>query len=118
MVALLNTNVLVLNNSFQPLHVCHARRALVLVLGGKAEVVEYYDKSFARSVSRRFQLPSVVRLHIYINPSMRSVVLNRIAQPHANGHRGRPRLDHLADWLVEGAIVAMFDQPCEITIRE
>ena len=77
MVALLNTNVLVLNSSFQPLHVCHARRALVLVMGGKAEVVEYYDKAFVRSVSRKFQLPSVVRLHIYISPDKRSVVLNR-----------------------------------------
>lgn len=74
---MLNTNVLVLNSSFQPLHVCHARRALVLVMGGKAEVVEYYEKSFVHTVSRRFQLPSVVRLRIYIRPDRRSVVLNR-----------------------------------------
>ncbi|MBW7998040.1 MAG: HNH endonuclease [Candidatus Glassbacteria bacterium] len=74
---MLNTNVLVLNSSFQPLHVCHARRALVLVMGGKAEVVEYYEKLFVRSVTRCFQLPSVVRLRIYIRPDRRSVVLNR-----------------------------------------
>jgi 5-methylcytosine-specific restriction endonuclease McrA len=77
MVAMLNTNVLVLNSSFQPLHVCHAKRALVLVMGGKAEVVEYYDKVMVRTVSRAYQVPSVVRLRIYIRPDRRSVVLNR-----------------------------------------
>ena len=74
---MLKTSVLVLNSSFQPLHVCHARRALVLVLCGKAEVVEYYERKFVRTVSRRFQLPSVVRLRIYIQPNRRSVALNR-----------------------------------------
>ena len=74
---MLNTNVLVLNSSFQPLHVCHVRRALILVLRGKAEVVEYYEKLFVRTVSRKFQVPSVVRLRIYIQPTRRSVALNR-----------------------------------------
>ena len=74
---MLNTNVLVLNSSFQPLHVCQARRALILVMGGKAEVLEYYEKAVVRTVSRAFQIPSVVRLRIYIRPERRSVVLNR-----------------------------------------
>lgn len=74
---MLNANVLVLNSSFQPLHVCHARRALVLVMCGKAEVVEYEESQFVRTVSRLFPLPSVVRLRIYIQPNRRSVALNR-----------------------------------------
>ncbi len=74
---MLKTSVLVLNSSFQPLHVCQARRALVLVLCGKAEVVEYYERKFVRTVSRRFPVPSVVRLRIYIQPNRRSVALNR-----------------------------------------
>lgn len=74
---MLNTQVLVLNNSFQPLHVCHARRALVLVMHKKAEVVEYYENFFVRTVSRVFQLPCVVRLGIFIQPNRRGVSLNR-----------------------------------------
>ncbi|MEA1997333.1 MAG: HNH endonuclease [Gemmatimonadota bacterium] len=74
---MLRTNVLVLNNSFQPLHVTQARRALVLVMGGKAEVVEYYENFFVRTVSMAFQLPCVVRLRIYIQPRRRGVALNR-----------------------------------------
>jgi 5-methylcytosine-specific restriction endonuclease McrA len=74
---MLNTQVLVLNNSFQPLHVCQARRALVLVMRGKAEVVEYYEHFFIRTVSRAFKLPSVVRLRMFIQPNRKGVALNR-----------------------------------------
>jgi 5-methylcytosine-specific restriction endonuclease McrA len=73
----LNHHVLVLNNSFQPLHVCQARRALVLVMLGKAEVVEYADHVFVSSVSQKFRLPSVVRLGVYIAADRRTVSLNR-----------------------------------------
>ena len=74
---MLNNSVLVLNSSFQPLHVCQARRALVLVMIGKAEVLEYYDHLYARSVTQRFRLPSVVRLMRYINTNRRAISLNR-----------------------------------------
>ena len=35
-----NAPVLVLNQNFEPLNVCNVKRALVLVLCGKAEVLE------------------------------------------------------------------------------
>ena len=35
--------VLVLNQNYEPLNVCNARRALVLVDGGKAEVLEHAE---------------------------------------------------------------------------
>ena len=37
---LLNQSVLVLNQSYEPLHVCSVRRAIVLIFRGRAEVVE------------------------------------------------------------------------------
>ncbi len=74
---MLNAQVLVLNSSFQPLHVCQARRALLLVLQDKAEVVEYYEHLLVRSVSRAFRLPCVVRLRGFLQPSRRGVALNR-----------------------------------------
>ena len=55
----LNRHVLVLNNSFQPVHVCSARRALILVMLDKAEVLEYNDHLLVRSVSRSSKLSSV-----------------------------------------------------------
>jgi 5-methylcytosine-specific restriction endonuclease McrA len=53
--------VLVLNQNYEPLNVCNARRALVLVLRGKAEVVELAE-GVLRTASRIIQLPSVIRL--------------------------------------------------------
>ena len=43
MPTVLNQSVLVLNQSYEPLHVCSVRRAIVLVFRGRAEVVEACD---------------------------------------------------------------------------
>ncbi|ACZ39060.1 HNH endonuclease [Sphaerobacter thermophilus] len=53
--------VLVLNHNYEPLNVCNLRRAIVLVLSGKAEVLEAYDVTVA-SARQRFDAPSVIRL--------------------------------------------------------
>ncbi len=57
--------VLVLNQNYEPLNVCHVRRAIVLVLRGKAEVIEGAS-AFFHSATRAMQLPSVIRLIQYI----------------------------------------------------
>lgn len=56
--------VLVLNQNYEPLNVCNARRAIVLVDRGKAEVLEHNGGAL-RSPSRIIQQPSVIRL-IYL----------------------------------------------------
>jgi len=56
-----NGSVLLLNQNYEPLNVCSLRRALVLVLGGKAEILEN-GRGFIHSVSRAWPVPSVVRL--------------------------------------------------------
>lgn len=53
--------VLVLNSNYEPLNVCNIRRAIVLVLNGKAEVLEEYDL-MVTSTSEIFDAPSVIRL--------------------------------------------------------
>ncbi|MDQ2682794.1 MAG: HNH endonuclease, partial [Chloroflexota bacterium] len=35
--------VLVLNQNYEPLNICNVRRAIVLVIDGKAEVLEEYN---------------------------------------------------------------------------
>ena len=58
---MIESPVLVLNQSFEPLNVCHARRAIILLYQGKAETVEDGLGEF-RSVSMVFPRPSVIRL--------------------------------------------------------
>ncbi|MEP6872623.1 MAG: HNH endonuclease [Anaerolineaceae bacterium] len=50
-----------LNQNYEPLNVCNVRRALVLVLRGKAEVIEIAHGVF-RSARMTYVLPSVIRL--------------------------------------------------------
>jgi 5-methylcytosine-specific restriction endonuclease McrA len=59
--AIVSSAVLVLNENYEPLNVCNERRAIVLVNGGKAEVLEH-GRGYLRSPSQQIQLPSVIRL--------------------------------------------------------
>ena len=73
---MLNKNVLVLNQNYEPLNVCTVRRAFLLIFGGKAHAVELLNE-VARSVSQEFPIPSVVRLERYIHAPRRRVVLSK-----------------------------------------
>ena len=61
--------VLVLNYTFEPLHFTNARRAITLLMNGKAEAVEASPR-VVRSPSVAFPLPAVIRLAIYIRKPM------------------------------------------------
>lgn len=56
--------VLVLNASFEPINVCAARRALVLILKGVASAEEHTPMQ-VHSSRNALRLPSVIRLHDY-----------------------------------------------------
>lgn len=58
---MVNSRVLVLNQNYAPLNLCHARRAIVLLAKGKAEILEN-GAGVLRSPSCLFPLPSVIRL--------------------------------------------------------
>jgi 5-methylcytosine-specific restriction endonuclease McrA len=69
--------VLVLNYTYEPLHFTNAKRAITLVLSGKAEGVEASSR-VVRSPSRVFPLPSVIRLGVYIRkPFLERVAFNK-----------------------------------------
>jgi len=69
--------VLVLNYTYEPLHFTNARRAVTLLLAGKAESVESSPR-VVRSPSRVFPLPSVIRLAVYIRkPFLERVAFNK-----------------------------------------
>ena len=60
----LHKPVLVLNASFEPINVCAARRALVLILKGVASAEEH-TQLHGHSTRNAIRLPSVIRLHDY-----------------------------------------------------
>jgi len=65
---MLNSSVLLLNHNFTPLSVTSARRAVIMVWTGKAEIIETSGK-FIHSVSRRFDIPSIIRLLMLVRVS-------------------------------------------------
>ena len=73
---MLERSVLVLNQNYEPLSVCSVRRALLLILRGKAETVEKLAE-VVRSVTQDHPVPSVVRLGRYIRTPRRRVVLSK-----------------------------------------
>jgi 5-methylcytosine-specific restriction endonuclease McrA len=56
----------VLNASYEPLSIVTAKRALILILEGKAVVVEEHPTLEVRSVSQNFKVPMMVALKHYI----------------------------------------------------
>ncbi len=58
---MINMPVLVLNQSYEPLNICRARRAIVLIYQNKAEMLEN-GSGFIHSSGGEFPVPSVIRL--------------------------------------------------------
>jgi 5-methylcytosine-specific restriction endonuclease McrA len=58
---LLDSPVLVLNLNYEPLNVCNVKRAMTLVVVGKAEVLEN-SRGVIRTPSTIFLCPSVIKL--------------------------------------------------------
>ena len=75
--SIVNRNVLMLNQNYEPLTVCSARRAIVLLFQGKAEMIETADGLKIRTVDNHYALPSVVRLWQYRKVPYKRIVLTR-----------------------------------------
>ena len=57
----MDTLVLVLNSNFEPLNVCNTRRAIGMMLEGKAALIAN-GRGIIQTVSQNYPLPSVIRL--------------------------------------------------------
>jgi len=78
---------LVLNATYEPLCVVSARRAVVLVLKEKAEVL-HVGKEMFRAERLSVPLPSVIRLKYFVRVPFRArAALNRRAVFARDGHR-------------------------------
>jgi 5-methylcytosine-specific restriction endonuclease McrA len=79
--------VLVLNASYEPLSVVSTRRAAVLVLNEKAQMLEATDRIW-RAERVQLPVPSVIRLNKFVRvPYGRTVPLTRNAVFARDGHR-------------------------------
>ena len=67
------SKVLVLNASYEPLNICSWRRAVILILKGKAEQIEHNGKL----VYADFPLPTVIRLRSYVKIPYKEITLSR-----------------------------------------
>jgi 5-methylcytosine-specific restriction endonuclease McrA len=75
---MMHTHVLLLNASFEPLHLVPVQRAVSLMLAGKAQAV---DGIAARLRTPRtvFEVPSVLSLKYYVNAPQRGASYSRRA---------------------------------------
>jgi 5-methylcytosine-specific restriction endonuclease McrA len=73
----MNQPVLVLNANYEPLNVCDTRRAIGLILTGKAEMVAN-GRGYIRTARSSYPRPSVIRLeHIVHRPRPRVKLTKR-----------------------------------------
>lgn len=76
-IMLINSSVLMLNQNYEPLTVCSARRAIIMSILGKVDVVETYDGLRVHSEKSSVPLPSVVRLSWYVKVPYKRILLTR-----------------------------------------
>jgi len=72
----MNAPVLVLNANFEPINVCTTRRAVGLILSGKAGMVAN-GRGMIHSVSQAIPCPSVIRLEYMVKRPRPQVKLTR-----------------------------------------
>ncbi len=65
--------VLVLNASYEPLNITNWKRAVILLVKGKAEQLEHNG----RMIYKSFPLPSVIRLRNYVKVPYKEIPLTR-----------------------------------------
>jgi len=98
----MSDKVLVLNATYEPLNVCSARRAIVLMLKEKAEAVEMSDRSF-HSAESGFPLPVIIKLSYFVRVprgetrkvSRRAVLARDNHRCQYCGSRSHLTIDHI-----------------------
>ena len=73
----LNTKVLVLNQSYEPISVCNTKKALLLLFLTKADIIEERAAYIVRSMHHSFPFPSVIRLSAYLRVPYKKIELSR-----------------------------------------
>ncbi len=101
--SIINRSVLMLNQNYEPLTVCSARRAFVLSYQGKVEIIASKDDTPIRTVSKDYALPAVIRLWNYKHVPFKRIMLSRknvLIRDHkrcqyCNTQKGTMTVDHI-----------------------
>jgi 5-methylcytosine-specific restriction endonuclease McrA len=83
----LNAKVLILNQNYEPMSVINAKKAVVLLYLGKAELIEEHTGHRVRAVSMSMPFPSIVRLSMYVRVPFKNIILSRKNILRRDGHR-------------------------------
>lgn len=78
---MINGPVLVLSQSYEAVNICHVRRAIVLLLRGKAEMLEN-GLGFIHSADDIFPIPSVIKLAFMVKRPRHERKLTRFGVFH------------------------------------
>jgi 5-methylcytosine-specific restriction endonuclease McrA len=82
-----SSRVLVLNQSYEPISVCSAKKALLLMFLAKADLIEQRPLASVRSVRQHYPFPSVIRLCAYLRIPYKKIELSRKNIFRRDGHR-------------------------------
>jgi 5-methylcytosine-specific restriction endonuclease McrA len=87
--------------------VINAKKAIVLLYLGKAELIEAHTGRQIRSVSMSMPFPSIVRLSMYVRIPFKNIILSRKNILRRDGHRcqfcGRADIALTLDHVVPGS---------------
>jgi 5-methylcytosine-specific restriction endonuclease McrA len=84
-VSVINLPVLVLNQNYEPLNICHMPRAIMHVYRGKAEMLEN-GAGYIHTATSIFELPSVIRMSYLIKRPRPKPKLSRLEIFHRDGY--------------------------------
>lgn len=82
----MNEPVLVLNGNYAPINVCSTKRAMGLIMVGKANLV-LDGRGWVRTVSNEYPKPSIIRLHYVVKRPRPSVKLSKHEIFRRDNHR-------------------------------
>jgi len=94
------SKVLVLNASYEPLNICTWRRAVVLLMKGKAEPIEHNGKL----IWADFPLPTVIRLRSYVKIPYKEISLSRRNLLHRDNYTCQYCSDRRHDLTIDHII--------------
>jgi 5-methylcytosine-specific restriction endonuclease McrA len=83
----LSGKVLILNQSYEPVGICSPKKALVLLILSKAEMVAERKNRVVRTVNKTFPFPSVIKLNSYVRVPFKKVELSRKNILRRDGHQ-------------------------------
>lgn len=93
----LSVRVLVLNASYEPVHICNVRRAIIMIFKGLA-VMEEPARFVLRSVRATFPAPSVIRLMHFVHIPFRKKLASKnnilIRDRYVCQYCGKPLKSH------------------------